>query len=98
MQNDPNTPFGQQTGQTGGVPGSNGYQTTGFPAPGYQPDSEPEQAADSALQTDADTARDEAVADRDEQVRARAYEIWEEEGRPEGHDEEHWYRAQAEID
>lgn len=34
----------------------------------------------------------------DEQaVRERAYEIWEEEGRPEGREEEHWRRARREV-
>jgi hypothetical protein len=30
-------------------------------------------------------------------VRARAYEIWEDAGRPEGKAVEHWIRAEAEI-
>lgn len=29
----------------------------------------------------------------DENIRRRAYEIWEEEGRPEGRHEEHWRKA-----
>jgi Protein of unknown function (DUF2934) len=29
----------------------------------------------------------------EEEISARAYEIWESEGRPEGRDEEHWFRA-----
>lgn len=32
-----------------------------------------------------------------ERVRARAYAIWDEEGRPEGKSEEHWYRAAKEV-
>ena len=28
-----------------------------------------------------------------EEISARAYEIWEAEGRPEGRDKEHWFRA-----
>jgi hypothetical protein len=28
-------------------------------------------------------------------IRARAYEIWEEEGRPHGRDREHWQQAEA---
>jgi hypothetical protein len=30
-------------------------------------------------------------------IRARAYEIWEEEGRPIGRDVEHWIRAVLEL-
>jgi hypothetical protein len=35
--------------------------------------------------------------DRLERVRQRAYELWEQEGRPDGKAEEHWRRADAEI-
>ena len=30
-------------------------------------------------------------------IRQRAYEIWENEGRPHGLDQSHWFRAEAEI-
>jgi hypothetical protein len=33
----------------------------------------------------------------DEQVRRRAYEIWEREGRPEGRESEHWRKAVEEL-
>jgi hypothetical protein len=33
----------------------------------------------------------------DEQIRLRAYQIWEAEGRPEGRDEEHWHQASDEV-
>ncbi|MFC6447790.1 DUF2934 domain-containing protein [Shinella zoogloeoides] len=36
--------------------------------------------------------------DRNEKIRKRAHEIWEEEGRPEGREYSHWLRARAEID
>jgi len=32
----------------------------------------------------------------DAAIRERAYAIWEAEGRPEGHDWDHWYRAMQE--
>ena len=35
---------------------------------------------------------------RDQAIRERAYAIWEEEGRPDSKDLDHWYRAEAEID
>lgn len=34
---------------------------------------------------------------RNEDVRRRAHQIWEEEGRPEGKDAEHWERALREV-
>ena len=36
------------------------------------------------------------MTDRDQQLRDRAYKIWEDEGRPEGSHEDHWQRAQDE--
>jgi hypothetical protein len=38
------------------------------------------------------------VDKREEAIRKRAYEIWDQEGRPHGQDCEHWLRAAAEID
>ncbi|KQV82151.1 DUF2934 domain-containing protein [Rhizobium sp. Root1220] len=32
--------------------------------------------------------------DREQDRRERAYKIWEDEGRPEGHHEDHWQRAE----
>ena len=34
--------------------------------------------------------------DKDDMIRDRAYAIWQEEGRPEGRDADHWHRAEAE--
>ncbi len=34
---------------------------------------------------------------KEQAIRERAYAIWEEEGRPDGKDLEHWLRAEAEI-
>ena len=34
---------------------------------------------------------------REERVMLRAYEIWQQEGRPEGRQEEHWRRAEQEV-
>ena len=33
----------------------------------------------------------------EERIRIRAHEIWEEEGRPEGRDRDHWERAWREL-
>jgi len=38
-----------------------------------------------------------AGGDRDQRVRDRAYEIWEQEGRPSGRERDHWERADREI-
>ncbi len=35
---------------------------------------------------------------REERIGKLAYQIWEEEGRPEGQHEDHWFRATALID
>jgi hypothetical protein len=37
------------------------------------------------------------VGRNDEAVRQKAYEIWEQEGRQDGRDQEHWYRAESEL-
>lgn len=37
-------------------------------------------------------------ADREERIRMRAYRLWEEGGRPDGHAEEHWHRAAQDLD
>ena len=34
---------------------------------------------------------------RDEKIRQRAYELWEQEGRPEGRHSEHWEQAAGET-
>ena len=40
---------------------------------------------------------EDRAADRTERIRRRAYEIWEDQGRPHGHDLEHWLQAEAEL-
>jgi hypothetical protein len=36
--------------------------------------------------------------DRQERIRNRAHQIWQEEGHPAGQDERHWHQAAADID
>ncbi|MBB5985038.1 DUF2934 domain-containing protein [Sphingobium lignivorans] len=36
--------------------------------------------------------------DRDQTIKDRAYAIWEAEGRPEGRSQDHWLRAEQELD
>ena len=38
------------------------------------------------------------IADREDEIRKRAREIWESEGRPEGRDIAHWEQAKAELE
>jgi hypothetical protein len=46
---------------------------------------------------DAANASDERQPAREQVIRERAYAIWEEEGRPDGRDLDHWRRAEQEI-
>lgn len=50
-----------------------------------------------AQQASAKEARSGSTADAEEVVRARAYAIWEDEGRPEGRHLDHWRRASDEV-
>ena len=38
------------------------------------------------------------MPDREEKIRERAHQIWEQEGRPDGLEQEHWERASREVD
>lgn len=38
------------------------------------------------------------TGDRDDLIRKRAHEIWLSEGSPEGREQDHWQRAEQEID
>jgi hypothetical protein len=40
----------------------------------------------------------EEVMDRDKRIRDRAYQIWQEEGRPDGKSAEHWEQARRMIE
>jgi Protein of unknown function (DUF2934) len=40
---------------------------------------------------------DQQQPTREQAIRERAYAIWEEEGRPDGRDLDHWRRAEQEI-
>lgn len=37
------------------------------------------------------------AANRDDEIRARAYQLWEEEGRPEGRAAQHWFTAKETL-
>lgn len=37
------------------------------------------------------------MSDLDQRIRTRAYQIWQEQGQPEGREVEHWFQAQAEV-
>ena len=36
--------------------------------------------------------------DREEKIRRRAHELWQQEGQPDGRPDDHWYQAEREID
>jgi hypothetical protein len=36
--------------------------------------------------------------DKEHQIRERAFQIWIEEGQPDGKDKEHWEKAQGELE
>jgi Protein of unknown function (DUF2934) len=40
---------------------------------------------------------DELAAERERRIRRRAYEMWEEQGRPHGLQGDHWRAAEAEL-
>ena len=44
------------------------------------------------------TEQGDVMADNEERIRIRAYEIWEREGRLDGHDEHNWEQARREIE
>jgi hypothetical protein len=39
----------------------------------------------------------EAIHDRAQLIAERAYALWENDGRPDGRDQEYWFRAEAEL-
>ncbi|WP_245461859.1 DUF2934 domain-containing protein, partial [Mesorhizobium sp. M7A.F.Ca.US.003.02.1.1] len=45
-----------------------------------------------------DELEDLAMDSREEKIKRRAHEIWEQEGRPVGREQEHWDRAVQEIE
>ncbi len=46
---------------------------------------------------DAKTGETGGGSVRHDQIRQRAYQIWEESGRPEGHEMDHWLEAEREV-
>jgi Protein of unknown function (DUF2934) len=72
----------------------------------YQRTKEHAQAADENRQIGSASARPDpdnnlgrgTPGDREDRIRQRAYEIWEQEGRPEGQDQRHWERAAQNLD
>ena len=49
------------------------------------------------MQTSAKVRRPSAQADTEEEIRRRAYELYEARGREDGYDVEDWLEAEAEI-
>jgi hypothetical protein len=52
----------------------------------------------SVAQTDEDFMAKDYNQATDEQIRTRAYYIWEAEGRPQGRDWEYWLKAKEELE
>lgn len=44
-----------------------------------------------------DTMREDTMDEREHSIRERAYRLWEEEGRPEGRTEDHWFQAKEMV-
>ncbi|WP_245455952.1 DUF2934 domain-containing protein [Mesorhizobium sp. M7A.F.Ca.US.008.03.1.1] len=57
---------------------------------------EEEQKKGPGIETDG--LEDLAMDSREEKIKRRAHEIWEQEGRPAGREQEHWDRAVQEIE
>ncbi|WP_064685221.1 DUF2934 domain-containing protein [Rhizobium bangladeshense] len=51
-----------------------------------------------AMQKPADQSIGSQAAAREDSIRKRAYSLWEKEGRPEGKHQDHWTRAEHELD
>lgn len=51
-----------------------------------------------ASRSEADTSGQRRTEPDEHRIRLRAYEIWEEEGKPDGRAEEHWMRARRELE
>ena len=45
-----------------------------------------------------ESTKDQLSLEREERIRRRAHQIWEEAGRPEGKAQEHWERAAQDLD
>jgi Protein of unknown function (DUF2934) len=41
--------------------------------------------------------KETSMSDKDQEIRERAHRIWEQAGRPEGRDADHWQQAESEI-
>ena len=67
-------------------------ETQKVPQASFAGESTPKPAAAPAL-----TSNLHVVPPTEEQVRRRAYEIYEAQGRPEGRHEEHWRQAEKEV-
>ncbi|MBB4574932.1 MULTISPECIES: DUF2934 domain-containing protein [Rhizobium] len=51
-----------------------------------------------AIQEPAEQSIGSQPATREDEIRKRAYSLWEKEGRPEGKHRDHWIRAEHELD
>jgi uncharacterized protein YjbJ (UPF0337 family) len=56
-----------------------------------------QQAVGNAKAT-AEEAMHSAATDREGKIRERAYQIWQDEGSPDGREHDHWHQAEREAD
>lgn len=68
-----------------------------MPAPLRKPEPSSNQNTDIASSL-SDRPKVTSIETQEERIRKRAYEIWVDEGQPEGRQDEHWHRAREEID
>jgi hypothetical protein len=59
--------------------------------------SDPPAHSPSARSVGPKRPEDMAGAPDEDAIRRRAYALWEADGRPDGHDEEYWHRAEREL-
>lgn len=76
----------------GGRPAKKGGTATSRASSGANPAMEKVGSATAERRRQGGTADD-----RERRVRGRAYEIWEQEGRPSGREREHWEQAERET-
>ncbi|MBX5039123.1 DUF2934 domain-containing protein [Rhizobium lentis] len=61
-------------------------------------DSSPAGAREGKIARQVAHETDSPAATREDEIRKRAYSLWEKEGRPEGKHRDHWIRAEDELD
>lgn len=66
-------------------------------AKGFSPKTRKARTNTTAFPAKAPTASAAVSSDLEDEVRGRAYELYEQDGRQDGRDQEYWLRAEAEV-